>query len=213
MALHPHGDVPVALVDANVLFSNDQRNVLVTFAVEGLIVMRGTARIEEEWVRNLCARFVDKNPASIRRTAVLIREALEDYILPPSLDTSVGKTDPKDNHVANSAIICAPSFLVTWNLKDFDGPALAASGVELTTPDDFLLKVVKRAPAAAREAFKVAASFAKGKTTEDYIRIVAERGHPSSLWKFAAAITSLDPDNAAKAIEETVQSTPRGKSK
>jgi hypothetical protein len=37
------------LADANVLYSNDQRNILMTFGVEGVIRLRWTDEIEAEW--------------------------------------------------------------------------------------------------------------------------------------------------------------------
>lgn len=44
-----------ALADANVLYSNDQRNVLVELAYERIIRLRWTDEIEREWVDNLVA--------------------------------------------------------------------------------------------------------------------------------------------------------------
>jgi len=50
------------LADANVLYSNDQRNILMTFGVEGVIRLRWTDEIEAEWVKNL----VRNNPGVLR---------------------------------------------------------------------------------------------------------------------------------------------------
>jgi hypothetical protein len=50
------------LANANVLYSNDQRNILMTFGVERVIRLRWTDEIEAEWVENL----VRNNPGVFR---------------------------------------------------------------------------------------------------------------------------------------------------
>jgi hypothetical protein len=66
----------VVVADANVFYSNVQRNVLMTLAVERLFDLRWTPEIEDEWVRNLIAKRADLDPARVRRTAGLMRTAL-----------------------------------------------------------------------------------------------------------------------------------------
>ena len=48
---------PTVLADANVFHSNDQRNVLMTLAVERQIDLRWTDLIEREWVNSLERRM------------------------------------------------------------------------------------------------------------------------------------------------------------
>jgi hypothetical protein len=57
------------------------------------------------------------------------------------LEAGFPKTDIKDRPVAAAAARCAPCSLVTWNMRDFDRPELAAHGVELTNPDWFLCRL------------------------------------------------------------------------
>jgi hypothetical protein len=68
----------------------------------------------------------------------------------------VGVTDPKDRHVASAAAAISPTVLVTENLRHFDLAGLAALGVAIRTPDDFLVGLFDANPelveAATREA-------------------------------------------------------------
>jgi hypothetical protein len=53
-------------------------------------------------------------------------------------DRVIGGTAPKDRHVAAAAVELAPCILVTSNERHFDAEALAALGVKVQSPDDFL---------------------------------------------------------------------------
>jgi hypothetical protein len=81
----PKPDVVVA--DANVLFSNDQRNVLMTLADERIIELEWTDQIEAEWVKNLVEKRND-DPQKLARTAGLMRKAIPATTSPTTGHTS-----------------------------------------------------------------------------------------------------------------------------
>jgi hypothetical protein len=73
------------------------------------------------------------------KTIPLIRTWFEDaFVEGFDPNREIGKTDPKDRHVASAAAAVAPSKLVTLNTKHFDFAALADLGVAVQTPDEFL---------------------------------------------------------------------------
>ena len=53
------------LADANVVYSNDQRNILMTFGVEGVIRLRWTNEIKAEWVKNLVRKESENSAITI----------------------------------------------------------------------------------------------------------------------------------------------------
>jgi hypothetical protein len=123
-----------------VLFAQEQRNILMTLAVENLFRLHWTEQIEDEWIRNrrdhLLKRGLDADAPA--RTAAKMRVANPDFdpgYWQPFVEKT-GNTHPKDKHVAAAAIACAPSHLLTWNIGDFDVERLADNGVAVRNADE-----------------------------------------------------------------------------
>jgi hypothetical protein len=83
---------------------------------------------------------------------------LSDY---RQFESKLALTDPKDRHVAAAAVKCAPCTLVTWNLRHFNGTELAACGVSMSNPDDFLSHIFAAEPTVAFAATVRSYSFLK----------------------------------------------------
>ena len=148
MTTNPPRSSEIALVDANVLFPHHLRNVLVTLAVERVFEMRWTGSIEREWTNALLREQPHLKRDSVLATARKMNEALPgagvtDFA---KLEINFPKTDAKDRHVAAAAARCAPSTLVTWNVRDFNKDELAAHDVEITDPDTFLCRLFDADP-------------------------------------------------------------------
>jgi hypothetical protein len=128
-----------AVLDANVLFSNQQRNLLLQLAEQEVIRVAWTKKIELEWLTNL------KSPTRQRiesRTLPLIRKFFPDaFLMVRGAPKPIGQTDAKDIHVAAAAVFFAPCRLITWNVRHFDAAALSAAGVAVQTPDSFLCEL------------------------------------------------------------------------
>ncbi len=66
---------PIVVLDANLLYPFQLRNLLVQFGVDGVIAPRWTARIHDEWIGNLVA--ASRAPLDrLRRTRDLMDRAL-----------------------------------------------------------------------------------------------------------------------------------------
>jgi hypothetical protein len=181
-----------ALLDANVLYANHLRNLLLQIAQNDLFEARWTHLIEQEWLRNMEPRIRTRIEA---HTLPLIRtwftEALVSGFDP---DQPFGTTDGKDRHVASAAVAIAPSVLLTQNPKHFDFEALKALRVKVQTPDDFLSDLFDAKPdvleAAAREA--VANLTQSNPSWDDYLGTLAGR---CGLRKFAQRLCSWTPED------------------
>ncbi|WP_108522404.1 PIN domain-containing protein [Bradyrhizobium algeriense] len=125
------------LLDANVLYSNALRNLLLQLALNDAFEARWTDRIEDEWLRNLEDRTRDRVS---QRTLPLIRKHFPDAIICDfDADQAIGSTDPKARHVAGAAVAVQACALITNNLNDFDASELAKLGVRVLSPDVFSL--------------------------------------------------------------------------
>jgi hypothetical protein len=135
---------PQALLDANVLYSGQQRNLILQLAVQEVVSVIWTEAIEEEWLRNL----EPETQVRIRaRTLPQIRQYFPDALIGNvDLKASVGRTNAKDVHVAAAAVKAAPCNLVTWNIRHFDAEELRHQNVSVVTPDVFLCAVFDADP-------------------------------------------------------------------
>jgi hypothetical protein len=103
-----------ALLDANVLYSNHLRNLLLQMAQNDLFEARWSSQIEHEWLRNMEPRTRERIET---RTLPLIRRGFPDALI-TGFDPArvIGATDIDDRHIASAAAAIAPYVLVTNNL-------------------------------------------------------------------------------------------------
>ena len=133
---------PVVVLDANLLYPFQLRNLLVQFGVDGIIAPRWTERIHEEWIGNLVA--AGRAPLDrLRRTRDLMNRVLPDADV-PGWHQHMGDLvlpDPDDRHVLAAALAAGAGTVLTMNLRDFPASALAAYGVQAIHPDGFLCEM------------------------------------------------------------------------
>lgn len=132
------------------------------------------------------------------RTIPLIRTWFADALVAGfDAECVIGVTDPKDRHVASAAAAIAPCVLVTNNLKDFDFAALAAVGVKVQSPDDFLTDLFDANPALVEAVTREAAANLTHSTPswDEYLTALAER---HGLPRFVERLRSWHP----KDVEE-----------
>jgi hypothetical protein len=177
-----------ALLDANVLYSNHLRNLLLQLAQNDVFDARWSERIEQEWLRNMEPLTRQRIASS---TIPLIRTWFTQALV-TDFDAGrvIGATDPKDRHVASAAAAIAPSVLVTENLNDFDFAALAALGVALQTPDDFLTDMSDTNPALVEAATREAAANLTRTTPswDEYLAALADRQGPTEVCRAPAVV-------------------------
>ena len=140
-------DNPVVLCDANVLYSQWLRDLVMWLGIAGLIQPRWSERIEREWIENLLGHRPDLERARIERTALMMNQALPQA----NVLVAVGGPDFKlpdsdDVHVLQAAVTAKARILLTFNLSDFPAEACEAAGVTAVHPDVFLVRLMEEHP-------------------------------------------------------------------
>lgn len=126
--------------DACVLYPAPLRDFLMWLALSERFRARWSARIHDEWARNLLANRPDLAREQIDRTIALMNSAIPDALVTryePLID-GLKLPDVDDRHVLAVAIRCGASVIVTFNEKDFPSSALEPFGVEAQHPDAFI---------------------------------------------------------------------------
>jgi predicted nucleic acid-binding protein len=144
-----------AVLDACVLFSRLQRDVLLSLAHADLYTARWTQEIENEWTSSLIEKYPDaaeKIPLVVEQ----MREAIPDCLIVdyelfiPSLQLP----DENDRHVLAAAIRGNADAIVSLNTKDFPADVLSKFDIEIQTPDQFVLNQIMLHPPRALTAIK-----------------------------------------------------------
>lgn len=133
-----------ALYDANVLYPSLLRDLLVRLAVTHLFRARWTARIHEEWIRNLLENCPDLTRERLERPRALMDAAVPDCLVEnyESLIPMLALPDEDDRHVLVAAIRRGADVIVTFNLDDFPADALTPFDVEAQHSDEFVRHLV-----------------------------------------------------------------------
>ncbi|MQY23376.1 PIN domain-containing protein [Nocardia macrotermitis] len=131
----------VVVYDANVLYGNAVRDMLIRLARSGVVQARWTHRILDEMLSNLAAKRPDIPDAKLFRLRSLIIDAVPDCLIngyEPLID-GLKLPDQDDRHVLAAAIKAHAQIIVTANLSDFPAEYLASWNIEAKSPDDFVL--------------------------------------------------------------------------
>lgn len=132
------------IYDANVLYPNSLRDLLIRVAQAGLVQAKWTDRILDETFRNLVRNRPDLDPARLDRTRQLMNRSIADVLVTgyePLIDV-VDLPDPDDRHVLAAAIKAHAQLIVTENIKDFPADKLCPWNVEVRGADDFVLDLI-----------------------------------------------------------------------
>jgi hypothetical protein len=135
-----------AVLDANVLYPQFLRDVLLRLAIGGTYAPLWSDRIQDEWTRSLLRDRPDLSPDAVARTRRLMDVAFPQASVRPRSDLShlFPAVDAKDRHVAAIAAAGGATVIVTRNLKHFPSVALAAHGITARDPDDFVADLLER---------------------------------------------------------------------
>ena len=145
----------VVVLDANVLFPVRLRDVLLSFAEEGLFRARFTDDIIAEWTENLI-RLKPSLEGSVRTQEDLIRANFGECFVQGyhALIAGLALPDPNDRHVLAAAIRCSAQIIVTENLRDFPANMLEEHDVQALGADDFLAGTYDLFPSDAVRALR-----------------------------------------------------------
>lgn len=134
----------IVLYDANVLYPNSLRDLLIRIAQAGLVQAKWTDEILDETFQNLVINRPDLDPVRIGRTRELMNRAIRDVLVTgyePLIEV-LDLPDLDDRHVLAAAIKAKAQLIVTENTKDFPEEKLVAWNIEAKTADDFVLDLV-----------------------------------------------------------------------
>ncbi|MET9249203.1 PIN domain-containing protein [Nonomuraea sp. NPDC003709] len=131
----------VVVYDANVLYGNTLRDLLIRLAMTGRVQARWTNGILDEMQRNLAANRPDIPAEKLDKLRRLMNSAVRDCLVEgyEPLIEGLKLPDADDRHVLAAAIKVGAKVIVTSNLKDFPADYLAPWDIEVKSPDDFVL--------------------------------------------------------------------------
>ena len=129
-----------AVLDANVLYPALLRDVLLSLADADLYSVKWSVHIHDEWTRSLL-RDRPGMGVQIAAAAQAMEDAIPDCLVSgyEHLIEGLKLPDPDDRHVLAAAITGHAAAIVTWNEKDFPREVLDPFGIEVQTPDEFVL--------------------------------------------------------------------------
>lgn len=136
------------VLDANVLYGNLTRDLLLSLFSEGLYEAKWTSDIMDEWVGHLLDNQPNVTPEKNRRTVLLMHQ-----IRPSPLVENhqqyihrINLPDKDDRHVVAAAVASGARKILTWNLRDFPEQILSMFGIVAESPDKFLAALVIEQP-------------------------------------------------------------------
>ena len=129
-----------ALLDANVLFPALLRDVLLSLALADLYSAKWSADIRRELEAALLGKFPDMSD-KVSNLADCMEEAIPDCLVTgyEGLIEGLHLPDSDDRHVLAAAIVGHADAIVTFNQKDFPQEVMDSFGIELQTPDEFVV--------------------------------------------------------------------------
>jgi predicted nucleic acid-binding protein len=131
-----------AVLDACGLIRNGVRDFLLWVAEAGAFTPIWSDPIHDEWMRNRRAKFGDPMGSIIRaRTLMEIAFPGANFAPDPAALQTIQLPDPNDVHVVATAVAAEAETIVTYNISDFPGDALAAAGLRKETPDVFCARI------------------------------------------------------------------------
>ncbi|WP_280475301.1 PIN domain-containing protein [Nocardia farcinica] len=134
----------IALYDANVLYGNTLRDMLIRLARSGVVQAKWTDAILDETMRTLAAKRPHIAESKLNRLRELIVAAVPDCLVEgyEPLIAGLRLPDPDDRHVLAAAIKAGAQVIVTANLADFPAAQLRQWNIEARGPDEFVLDQV-----------------------------------------------------------------------
>ncbi|MHB1700872.1 MAG: PIN domain-containing protein [Acidobacteriaceae bacterium] len=172
-----------AILDANVLYPNLLRDLLLSLAAAGLFHARWTSRINDEWARNLVANRPDIAP-KIELLLGLVNQSVPDCLVEnyEVLIDSLSLPDPDDRHILAAAIVGHADAIVTINLKHFPSGILTQHRIEAQHPDDFLVNQLELRPFDALEVIKQVRARMRNpaRTANELINLIEKNGLPQT---------------------------------
>jgi predicted nucleic acid-binding protein len=131
----------VVVYDANVLYPNSVRDLLIRIGQAGLVQAKWTNQILDETFGSLLRDQPHLDPEALTRTRALMLRSIRDCLVSgyEPLIGGLELPDPDDRHVLAAAIKARAQVIVTANLRDFPADQLKPWDIEAKHPDHFVL--------------------------------------------------------------------------
>lgn len=183
-----------ALLDANVLFPKLQCDALLSLAHAGLYAAKWSADIEREWMVSRLKKYPDSQEANANKARAMC-EAVPDCMVigyEPFI-ACLDLPDRDDRHVLAAAIVGHADAIVTNNISDFPNEALAQHGIDLQTPDQFIVNQLTLHPSLAIQALReMRQRWNSPKyTAEGLVQLFEQRGMPLTAVRLSEVVGVL----------------------
>lgn len=180
-----------AILDANVLYPQLVRDLLLSLAACGLYHARWSADIHEEWTRNLKAKMPDLGP-KVDAIVDAMNRSVPDCLVTgyERLIPVLELPDAGDRHVLAAAIVGHADAIVTFNLKDFPAEVLKAFDIEAQHPDEFVMNQLQLHEVRALTAVKEMRARWKNpsRSAEELLTLLEARGLPQTAEHLHSAL-------------------------
>lgn len=142
------------VLDTNVIYPIDVRDLLFWFASFDLYTPKWSKHIFSEWASVMERKGV--STVEIEKRLAKANDAFPDALVKnyESLLESLKLPDEKDRHVLAAAIKTNANVIVTNNIKDFPNNYLSRFGLTAKSADDFLTDTIDLNNNLATEAFR-----------------------------------------------------------
>ena len=131
----------IVVYDADVLYPNTLRDLLIRLGQSGLVQAKWTSQILDEALGAVAKDHPDIPDEKLTRLRERMNASVRDCLVTgyEPLIAGLQLPDPDDRHVVAAAITAKAQVIVTRNLRDFPGAYLAQWNIEAKSPDDFVL--------------------------------------------------------------------------
>ena len=174
----------IAVLDANVLYPAPVRDLLLNLADARLFQPKWTKAIQDEWTTKLLINRLDITQHALERTVKAMNTAFPDAEVSnySNIINNLTLPDPDDRHVLAAAIKAEATHIVTANIKDFPRNNLASYSIRVSTPDDFVTRLIEADFVTAYFAFEVMVSRLKNPPIkrEDVLAMLKKCGLPAT---------------------------------
>lgn len=143
-----------AVLDTNVIYPIEIRDLLFWFAHFDLFTVKWSQHIFDEWESVMKRKSISE--AEIKKRSNIANLAFPDALVTnyESLIEGLSLPDEKDRHVLAAAIKTNANVIVTNNLKDFPNDYLSTFGLSAKSADDFIADIIDLNQKKAIEAFR-----------------------------------------------------------
>lgn len=191
---HSNSTSCTVVLDACVLYPAPIRDILLSFASEGLYIVKWSNIIQNEWLHNLLKKRIDIKQEQLLQTINAMNLAFPDanVVNFENLIPSIQLRDKDDRHVVACAIRCNANSIVTFNIKDFPKKELSKYDIEVLHPDIFIENLIDINPKIASGAFHKMVSRLKNpkKSSEEVLNTLKKCGLASSAEKLKTTANS-----------------------